>query len=243
MALTSSAPAIESSTVAPTQVQTTSARTSSVPIIASGTASTTQMQTTPIMALSAASTTQMHATAALTSTAPIMASSIPSMPTTAIPTTPEGSAPSPVVSAWSKSFGQLGVTLKLEQDNIGVSTMRLSGPSDVWFGVGLHAQTMAEEPHAVLVDCVSERFEERRLSQASLGQLLEPSLEMTAPPEQNNGVCSVVLRQSPMLATSPHALFDPLSIELNVIVAVGRSDSFFSGHEARVAGHMDLDPL
>merc|ERR550539_1496822 len=88
---------------------------------------------------------------------------LPSMQTTpgADPTTVNPGTAVPTTIG-TKTFQRLGVTLELEQDDAaGEVILRLTGPNDVWFGVGFNALTMGDMPYAIIVDGSTGRFHER----------------------------------------------------------------------------------
>jgi len=139
-----------------------------------------------------------------------------------------------------KNFLDLGVTLELELDDVvGEVILRLAGPSDVWFGIGFNAFSMAERPYAVIVDGSTGSVHERKLGKYSAGDLLVSSLEEVSPPSYINGRCHVELRRS-LAGNSPfHFSFSPAASSLNLIAAVGWHSSF-SFHAARDADVMSL---
>merc|ERR1712012_759802 len=96
-----------------------------------------------------------------------------------------------------KFFTNIGVTVDLQQDSAGVTTIMLTGPSSVWFGVGFEAITMAERPYTIIADCSGGTFEERRLDKHSPGQVLEVSLTEVSPPTLHNGLCFLQLQHIP----------------------------------------------
>ena len=64
------------------------------------------------------------------------------------------------------------VSLKIEHDKVNVK-LTMSGPSDVWFGVGFDASTMADKPYAIIVDGNGD-VRERKLENHSPGSLIQP---------------------------------------------------------------------
>ncbi len=56
-----------------------------------------------------------------------------------------------------------------------VATITLSGPADVWFGVGWNAKTMTDQPYAIIVEGKSGNVTERRLGDHDPGRLLQPT--------------------------------------------------------------------
>ena len=64
------------------------------------------------------------------------------------------------------------VSLKIQHDKVNVRLI-MSGPSDVWFGVGFDASTMADRPYAIIVDGDGD-VTERKLENHSPGSLIQP---------------------------------------------------------------------
>jgi len=117
----------------------------------------------------------------------------------------------------------------------------LIGPSSVWFGVGFEAFTMADRPYTIIVDCSAGTFEERRLKRHGRGQALEVSMKEVSPPTLHNGLCFLELQDIPGLPKSQRN-FDAVASTLNLIAAVGRSDSF-GYHAAWSTGQLSLTPV
>ena len=72
--------------------------------------------------------------------------------------------------------------MKLEHDLVKV-TLTLSGPADVWFGVGFGASTMNDKPYAIIVDG-NGKVTERKLENHGPGTLLANSVN------GNNYLCT-----------------------------------------------------
>merc|ERR1711920_159576 len=167
-------------------------------------------------------------------------SNLPS--TTLLQSTQTSAAVEPTTIS-TKTFPNSGVEFHFEQNDIaGDVTLRLAGPSDVWFGIGFNALTMSERPYAVIVDgstCSTESFQERRLGRYGAGDPLGRSLLLLSPPSSINGKCHVEFRRS-LAGQSPfHFSFSPAASSLNLIAAKGSSSSF-GFHAARDAGVMPL---
>ena len=64
------------------------------------------------------------------------------------------------------------VSLKTQHDKVNVR-LTMSGPSDVWFGVGFDDSTMADRPYAIIVDGDGD-VTERKLENHSPGSLIQP---------------------------------------------------------------------
>merc|ERR1712061_888132 len=102
----------------------------------------------PQLSTTVATTLTVPTTAKINSAAPVLVKPFPKAeaPLVAIPLKSESGTS---MTVGSKTFTALGVVLELEQEeDAGVVTIRLTGPSDVWFGVGFGALTMGERPYA-----------------------------------------------------------------------------------------------
>jgi hypothetical protein len=69
---------------------------------------------------------------------------------------------------------QVNVSLSLDAARK-VATITLSGPADVWFGVGWNANAMGDKPYAIIVEGKSGNVTERRLGDHDPGHLLQPT--------------------------------------------------------------------
>merc|ERR1712151_1057092 len=87
------------------------------------------------------------------------------LPSTTLQQSTQTSAAVAPTTIGTKNFQNLGVEFHFEQNDVaGEVTLRLAGPSDVWFGIGFNALTMAERPYAVIVDGSTGSFQECRLA-------------------------------------------------------------------------------
>lgn len=132
----------------------------------------------------------------------------------------------------------LNVTLVLEQDfEAGIARINLTGPGDVWFGVGFNAQGMSDRPYAIIVDGSSGSFQERKLDKYKSGDPLAFTLtELDS--SRINGKCHMAFER-PLLGDFQFPV-EGESSTLNMIAAIG-SEPFFSVHEARTTGQMTLE--
>jgi len=115
----------------------------------------------------------------------------------------------------------------------------LSGPDGVWFGVGFNAQSMADQPYAIIVDGEGNTTE-RRLSNHAAGSTLAASVHVTSNAVQK-GIRTVKLTRPTKGATSQHASFSMQQLEIPFITAVG-SSSDFSYHKSKTAASLALFP-
>jgi len=129
-------------------------------------------------------------------------------------------------------FAASVVNLTLSMDE---ATVRLTivGPADVWFGIGLGAQSMcvkmeADEcpdggPYAIIV--AGETVTERKLAFHGGGSLLKSTVTMVSNTAEG-GVRTVVLTRALQGATRDHYTFDPRASSIPIINAKGASLTF-----------------
>ena len=67
------------------------------------------------------------------------------------------------------------VHIKMEHDLV-TATLTISGPANVWFGVGFGASTMNDKPYAIIVDG-NGKVTERKLQNHGPGTLLSNSIK------------------------------------------------------------------
>jgi len=121
----------------------------------------------------------------------------------------------------------------------GNATLTLKGPADVWFGVGLDAQNMADSPYTFIV--TPTNVTERKIGTCGSeaehcpGDELAPSVTVISN-EVTNGVRTVVVTRPFKGLTPKHFTFRPETVStLNFITAVGSSPAF-AYHKAHDAG-------
>jgi len=131
----------------------------------------------------------------------------------------------------------VGLTVELNQSGpSGVATITITGPSDVWFGVGFGADSMCLHPdgdecpeggpYAIIVaGDGTDGVTERKLADHGPGSLLRSSLTVVSSLTQS-GVRTVVLTRPLDGLTKDHYTFDPTKPHIAVINAKGRSLSF-----------------
>jgi hypothetical protein len=107
----------------------------------------------------------------------------------------------------------------------------ISGPSNVWFGVGFNAKQMIDRPYTVVIDG-NGLVTERRIDDHAPGTLLTPTQVQVLSNNVENGIRTVVLSREFKGVTSNHYTFDPTKLVLPFINAVGRTVSF-SHHQSK----------
>eukprot|EP00657_Telonema_sp_P-1_P012671 TRINITY_DN9361_c0_g1_i1.p1 TRINITY_DN9361_c0_g1~~TRINITY_DN9361_c0_g1_i1.p1 ORF type:complete len:413 (-),score=121.32 TRINITY_DN9361_c0_g1_i1:111-1349(-) len=117
----------------------------------------------------------------------------------------------------------------------GQATITLSGPADVWFGVGLNAQNMADAPYTFIVN--SSGVTEQQIGTCGSeaehcpGDTLKSSITLVSNTVANN-VRTVVVTRSFKGLSPQHYSFNPSTVTtLNFITAVG-SSQVFAYHKA-----------
>mmetsp|Transcript_11909 Transcript_11909/g.30617 ORF Transcript_11909/g.30617 Transcript_11909/m.30617 type:complete len:553 (+) Transcript_11909:1-1659(+) len=151
----------------------------------------------------------------------------------------------------SNSTGQLvgiasivgGIKFGLQLDTAlagGVATITITGPADVWFGLGLGAQQMSDSPNAIIVGGNGTVWEQK-LADQQAGEPLPMSLKVLSN-TVSSGVRTVVVSRPFKGLTPKHYNFNPTAESVNFIGAIGRSPSF-SYHRARGASALSLKAL
>lgn len=118
------------------------------------------------------------------------------------------------------------VSLEMTVTN-GTTTITLTGPDKVWFGVGFFAQAMEDKPYAIIVDgagAVSERVLASHMGSAAspAGSLLAPSVTVVHSTVKA-GQRTVVLSRPSVGASAQHASFTMTNLEIPFINAIGSS--------------------
>merc|ERR1719270_585964 len=122
----------------------------------------------------------------------------------------------------SRSLGSASslVQLSIEMDwTKGMSNITLSGPSNVWYGVGLNASKMGDQPYAIIVDG-NGNVSERKLADQGPGSLLKPSVKIISIKE-SNGIRTVSLSRPINGASNDHFTFYVDETKIPFINAVG----------------------
>eukprot|EP00929_Paragymnodinium_shiwhaense_P025556 TRINITY_DN15429_c0_g1_i1.p1 TRINITY_DN15429_c0_g1~~TRINITY_DN15429_c0_g1_i1.p1 ORF type:complete len:781 (+),score=127.63 TRINITY_DN15429_c0_g1_i1:66-2408(+) len=132
--------------------------------------------------------------------------------------------------------GLTNLSLAIEGDEVRII---LTGPADVWFGVGFNAGTMADQPYAVIVEA-GAGVSERKLGNHQPGSLLEPSVTLVHD-SSVGGKRTVELTRPVAGKTSKHYTFPTTAGSVNVITAVGNTPAL-AYHQARTSANIVLVP-
>lgn len=125
--------------------------------------------------------------------------------------------------------GKVGMALTVSGSTNNV-TINLTGPADVWFGVGFNAALMSDEPYTIVVDGAGV-VSERKLANHAAGTQL-PGMVRVLSHVVANGVRTVVLSRALEGATQEHYTFSPTELTLNFISAVGVGPGFGPHNQA-----------
>jgi len=125
------------------------------------------------------------------------------------------------------SLVTVSVHMDAGTDNV---TITISGPSDVWFGVGFNASAMKDDPWAVVVEG-NGKVSERKLRDQNGGSALASSVTVISQ-TVSNSTRTVVLSRALKGATANHYTFSVNTAVLPFINAVG-SGVAFSYHKSK----------
>lgn len=140
----------------------------------------------------------------------------------------------PRVQGSMKSLTNFAVDLDSGSDT---ATLTISGPSTVWFGVGLGAQVMKDSPNAIIVAGNGTVFEQK-LGDQQAGKRLALSVKVVSNTVAN-GLRTVVLTRALKGLTTDHFTFDVTAPSVKYINAIGRG-STFAYHKSRAASTVSL---
>ena len=119
------------------------------------------------------------------------------------------------------------------------ATITLTGPSSVWYGVGVFAQTMEEAPYTFIVDGTGA-VSERRMANHAAGRLLPPTVKVVSNTVLA-GKRTVVLSRSATSSSADYANFTKTDMTIPFISAVG-STSSLSYHKNKTASMLAMWP-
>eukprot|EP00051_Salpingoeca_urceolata_P006258 m.83056 g.83056 ORF g.83056 m.83056 type:complete len:545 (+) comp14750_c0_seq2:647-2281(+) len=122
----------------------------------------------------------------------------------------------------------------------GLATLTLTGPADVWFGIGLGAKQMSDDPNAIIVLGNGTVFEQK-LGDQQAGTRLPMSLNVTSSVVSGGNRTVVVTR--PFKGSTPgHYTFTTTQSQINFINALGSTPTF-AYHKHRAAAVLNLRVL
>ncbi len=138
----------------------------------------------------------------------------------------------------------VGIQLAIHSNDTMI--IKLTGPSDVWFGVGFFAQAMEDKPYSIIIEGGSGNVSERVLAShmgtvsSPAGTLLAPSLKVISC-NTADGKRTVVLTRPLIGISQQHANFTLQDVEIPLINAIGSSPQL-TYHRNKTATTISLWP-
>lgn len=169
-------------------------------------------------------------------------------PTTALFNTAESSSATCGAQAGVGAVGTVtdnttGVTVALSVDRSAlVVQISLSGPADVWFGVGFGAKVMATLPYAISVSADSTGVAavvEHKLGDHDPGSILASSVTVLSS-QLHDGIRTVVLSRNLAGLTASHYTFDLSQDGTIPLITAAGSTSTFGYHKLRASSQISL---
>ena len=144
-----------------------------------------------------------------------------------------------IYSASATSLLNVSIIIDQTEDLV---TLQLTGPANVWFGIGFGAQTMANRPWTIVVSGgINSTISERKLEDHAAGTILAPSIRVISNKvDFSNTWRTVTLTRS---IEGRHFTFHSNhTTDIPFINAVGSSESF-AYHQAKEASSLLLLPV
>ena len=135
-----------------------------------------------------------------------------------------------------KATSLVGLEFGLTGDT---ATITLTGPADVWYGVGFFSQSMADTPYALIVDGKGV-VTERKMANHAAGTQLHASVTVVRSTVAR-GRRTVVLTRAAKGATADHASFDMTTLQIPFIDAIGTGPEL-AYHANKTASVISLWP-
>ena len=152
-----------------------------------------------------------------------------------------GAAVSAVAGSLDRESNGGLVGLELAVDGAAqVVNITMSGPANVWFGVGFNTLFMDNAPYAITVDGTTGVVTERVLGHHTAGIILNVSVTVVHTAVSDN-VRTIMLQRATKGLTPHHHDFDPTQMSMDVIAAVGSAPAF-GYHKAKTAATMPMWP-
>jgi len=147
----------------------------------------------------------------------------------------------------TQSLVHLGVKVDSPNDLV---TINVTGPADVWFGVGFNATQMKDSPWAIVVEPSSgassadATVTERKLADQNPGKQLASSVTVTSHTvDTASNQRTIVMTRALKGATSDHFTFNAADdVLLNFINAVGSTPTL-SYHKSKTAAKIAILPV
>lgn len=146
-------------------------------------------------------------------------------------------APLPILSG--KQVSLIDISIAVHTEVPSVTTITLSGPATVWFGVGFNAGQMADLPYAIIVDGNGE-VSERKLADHGAGTVLNTTVTVVSN-TVISGVRTVVLSRSTLINSLDYYAFPTQPATIAFINAIGNTATL-AYHQSRTAAELTLLP-
>ena len=141
------------------------------------------------------------------------------------------------IAGQQESLVTLGLTVNSGKDLVSI---KMSGPSANWFGVGFNTQFMSNSPYAITVDATTGKPTERVLGEHVGGIVLNASLTVVSNVVKT-GTRTIVMTRALKGLTPHHHSFSAAQLSMGFISALGASPSF-SYHKTKTAATLALWP-
>lgn len=120
--------------------------------------------------------------------------------------------------------------------------LTLVGPSDVWYGVGFNATSMADTPYTISIDGNTGKITEHKLGNHNPGTIIKPMIKLVSNDvDQKTKIRTVVLTRPMKGITNDHYTFDIDTLKIPFINAIG-SQPTFSYHKSKTTSTLQLYP-
>ena len=157
------------------------------------------------------------------------------------------------VTVWAKQYAArpltglgsaLGGAVNVSVTHDGTTAnITLTGPANVWYGVGFNADTMADAPYALIVDGNTGAVSERKLAEHSPGALLKPSLTVISNTVSDaGGIRTVVVSRAVQGTTGDYYSIPTAPGAVHLIAAYGAGPTL-AYHKARTGLTLMLLPI
>jgi len=140
-----------------------------------------------------------------------------------------------VIAGMTDSLVNLSLVLNQTSE---MATITITGPGDVWFGVGIYADAMGDYPYTIVVDG-NGAVTERKLGDHSPGFQLTPTQVKVLSQTVSNGRRTVILTRSLKGATVNHYSFSTTTSTFPFINAIGYGPDF-SFHQYKTSASITL---
>jgi len=132
------------------------------------------------------------------------------------------------------------VFLQIDDEVVNIT---LTGPSDVWFGVGFGAQAMKDAPWAIVVEAGNDNaVSERKLADQNPGTLLNSTVRVISKTTNKDGTRTIEMTRSRIGLDKRYFTFQTNTTSIPIINAVGSTPKL-SYHKDKSPTHVSLLPI